>query len=121
MGDIMKIFDKIKNIFKKKELPKPKSKKVHPKDGPEPWVDVIEVKLDVDNPSNGYFELDWNAHFVAMLRENGYEGEEDELIVDKWFSDLCKTIVREEIEDEYDILGVSPSIVKLKDGKRVIE
>jgi hypothetical protein len=77
--------------------------------------------LDVDNPSNGYFELDWNAHFVAMLRENGYEGEEDELIVDKWFSDLCKTIVREEIEDEYDLLGVSPSIVKLKDGKRVIE
>ena len=121
MGDIMKIFDKIKEKFKKKELPKPKPKKVHPKDGAEPWIDVLNVKLDADNPSQGFFELDWNDPFVAMLRENGYEGDEDELIVDKWFSDLCKTIVREEIEDEYDLLGVPPNIVQLKDGKRVIE
>ena len=41
----MKIFDKIKNIFKKKELPKPKPNKVHPKDGTEPWIDVLNVKF----------------------------------------------------------------------------
>ena len=116
----MKIFDKIKEKFKKKKQSKPKPKKVHPKDGSEPWVDVIEVKLDVDNPSNGYFELDWNAPFVAMLRENGYDGNEEETIVDKWFSDLCKTIVREEIEDEYDLLGEAPNITVLKDGRKVV-
>ena len=116
----MGLFDKFK---KKKEEPKPvpKPKKGHPKDGKEPWVDVIEVKLDVENPSNGYFELDWNQPFVAMLRENGYEGNEDEMIVDKWFSDLCKTIVREEIEDEYDLLGEAPNIVQLKDGRKIIK
>jgi hypothetical protein len=118
MGNIMGIFDIFK---KKKEVIKSKPKKVNPKDGKEPWVDVIEVKLDVDNPSNGYFELDWNAPFVAMLRENGYEGNEDETIVDKWFSDLCKTIVREEIEDEYDLLGESPNITVLKDGRKVVK
>ena len=41
----MGLLDRFK---KKKEEPKqaPKPKKVHPKDGTEPWVDVIEVKLD---------------------------------------------------------------------------
>ena len=87
----------------------------------EPWVKVLNVDVNEENVSQGFFELDWNDPFVAMLRENGYEGDEDELIVDKWFSDLCKTIVREEIEDEYDLLGVPPNIVQLKDGKRVIE
>ena len=117
----MKIFDKIKDKFKKKEVPKPKPKKVDPKDSKEPWVDVIKVKLDADNPSQGFFELDWNGPFVAMLRENGYEGGEDEMVVDKWFSDLCKTIVREEIEHEYDLLGEAPNIVQLKDGRKIIE
>ena len=116
----MGLFDKFK---KKKEEPKPapEPKKVHPRDGKEPWVDVIEVKLDVDNPSNGYFELDWNRPFVAMLRDKGYEGNEDEIVVDKWFSDLCKTIVREEIEDEYDLLGETPNITQLNDGRKIIK
>ena len=56
-----------------------------------------------------------------MLRENGYEGGEAEMVVDKLFSDLCKTIVREEIEDEYDLLGEAPNIVQLKDGRKIIE
>ncbi len=115
----MGLLDRFK---KKKEEPKqaPKPKKVHPKDGKEPWVDVIEVKLDKDNPSNGYFELDWNNAFVIMLRENGYEGDNDEAIVDSWFSDLCKTIVREDLEDEYDLLNETPNIIQLSDGRKEI-
>ena len=116
----MGLLDRFK---KKKEEPKTtsKPKKVSPKDSKEPWVDVIQVKLDKDNPSNGYFELDWNNAFVIMLRDNGYEGSEDEMIVDKWFGDLCKTIVREEIEDEYDLLGEAPNIVQLQDGRKIIK
>ena len=32
------------------------------------------LKLNVlDNPRNGFFELDWNDEFVNMLKQNGYE------------------------------------------------
>jgi len=86
-----------------------------------PFVTVLNTHFDPNNPKQGYFELDWNEPFVAMLRENGYEGSEEEMVVDKWFSDLCKTIVREEIEDEYDLLGEAPNIVQLKDGRKIIE
>lgn len=115
----MGLFDRFK---KKKEEPKqaPKPKKVHPKDSNEPWVDVLEVKLDKDNPSNGYFELDWNNAFVIMLRDSGYEGSDDEIVVNSWFNDLCKTIVREDLEDEFDLLGESPNIVQLSDGRKEI-
>jgi len=82
--------------------------------------EVIEVKLDKDNPSNGYFELDWNNAFVIMLRDSGYEGSDDEVVVNSWFNDLCKTIVREDLEDEFDLLGESPNIVQLSDGRKEI-
>tara|TARA_B100000427_G_scaffold248132_1_gene211238 strand:- start:989 stop:1339 length:351 start_codon:yes stop_codon:yes gene_type:complete len=115
----MGLFDRFK---KKKEEPKPasKPKKVSPKDSKEPWVDVLEVKLDKDNPSNGYFELDWNNAFVIMLRDNGYEGSDDEIVVNTWFNDLCKTIVREDLEDEYSLLNEAPNIVQLEDGRKEI-
>ncbi len=115
----MGLFDRFK---KKKEEPKPasKPKKVSPKDSKEPWVDVLEVKLDKDNPSNGYFELDWNNAFVIMLRDNGYEGSDDEIVVNTWFNDLCKTIVREDLEDEYSLLNEAPNIVQLQDGRKEI-
>ena len=116
----MGLLDRFK---KKKEEPKatPKPKKISPKDSKEPWVDVIEVKLDKDNPSNGYFELDWNNAFVIMLRDSGYVGDNDEAIVDNWFNDLCKTIVREDLEDEFDLLGETPNIVQLGDGRKEIK
>ena len=56
-----------------------------------------------------------------MLRDSGYEGSDDEIVVNSWFNDLCKTIVREEIEDEYDLLGEAPNIVQLGDGRKVIK
>ena len=91
----MGLFDRFK---KKKEEPKPasKPKKVSPKDSKEPWVDVLEVKLDKDNPSNGYFELDWNNEFVEKLMDAGYTGETAEAVVDGWF----KTIARQILDDE---------------------
>ena len=55
-----------------------------------------------------------------MLRENGYEGDNDEAIVDSWFNDLCKTIVREDLEDEYDLLNETPNIIQLSDGRKEI-
>ena len=57
-----------------------------------PYVRVIEVKLQENQPSQGYFELDWNQHFVQSLRDSGYYGASDEEIVDQWFTSLCRNI-----------------------------
>lgn len=66
------------NIFKKKE-------KVV-----EPWVDIIESDYDVEH--GWKFKLDWNQEFIVYLKENGYNGDTDELIVEKWMQDTCDSI-----------------------------
>lgn len=64
----------------------------------EPWVKVLQVNFDPENPSRGYFELDWNEPFVQKLAESGYTGQNNEEIVDQWFTDLCKGIARTQTE-----------------------
>ena len=51
----------------------------------EPWVKVMEIEMNPDNPGEGYFELDWNQPFVEKLRNAGYTGNNDEEIIDKIF------------------------------------
>jgi len=66
-----------------------------------PWVKVVDVHFDKDNPTQGYFELDWNDDFVGLLGESGYAGETPEAIVDLWFNDLCRSVALEaQGEDE---------------------
>ena len=90
----MKALDKLKNLnpFKKKPAVKEETKET----AKGPWVKVIEVHFDKDNPQRGYFELDWNEDFVGLLGEAGYAGPSDEAIVDLWFNDLCRSIVLEQ-------------------------
>ena len=71
------------------ELVDPKTAATANKD---PWVAVLDTHVNMQNPRNGFFELDWNEYFIAMLRENGYTGAADEELVDQWFQDLCKEI-----------------------------
>ena len=47
----------------------------------EPFVKVVEVNIDPENPGQGYFELDWNQLFVAQLLEAGYSGKDEEEII----------------------------------------
>ena len=87
----------IKNIFGIKE---PKSSvKLTPKEiataNREPWVQVLDTHVNKDNIRNGFFELDWNEYFVLKLKEAGYQGDSEELIVDKWFGELCRNIGKE--------------------------
>lgn len=58
----------------------------------EPWVSVLDVHVNEKNPKNGFFNLDWNEEFIRYLRLNGYQGDSEEEIVDKWFTDLCKVV-----------------------------
>ena len=62
----------------------------------EPWVGVLDTKVNPDNIKNGFFELDWNAEFVNMLQQSGYQGQTEEEIVDRWFQTLCRTIGNEQ-------------------------
>ena len=62
----------------------------------EPYVAVLDTKVNKENVRNGFFELDWNEYFVLQLREAGYAGTTEEEIVDQWFTELCKTLGNEE-------------------------
>lgn len=87
----------------KQEAPKPKKKtaKELATEAGEPWVSVVQVELDPDNIGNGAFELDWNDKFIVNLVRSGYqykEGEEESVIVDRWFQDVCRNVLAENFE-----------------------
>ncbi len=65
-----------------------------------PWVEVKKMEVNPDDPKAGYMELDWNDEFVAMLQEKGYVGDSDESVVNKWFNDICRTVLLQELEDQ---------------------
>lgn len=60
----------------------------------EPYITVVKLHIPNSNdPSVGYFELDWNTQFVDELKKSGYTGTTEEDIVNQWFTELCKGIV----------------------------
>jgi predicted Ser/Thr protein kinase len=63
----------------------------------EPMVKVLQVNVNPDNPKNGFFELDWNDEFVNMLKQNGYTGESEEEIVDRWFKVYVKLLAMSKV------------------------
>lgn len=79
----MKLF---KNLFGNKKQP------TNPKESNEPWVNVVNTNFDEGNPNQGFMELEWNSAFINFLRQHGYTGKNDDEIVDKWFTELCKNI-----------------------------
>lgn len=97
------MLDNIKKIFKKKDEIKTR-KKLTPKEqatkNGEPWVEVLSVEIDPENPDQGAFELDWNDKFVANLIRAGYQGKTDADIVDNWFKSVCQHVVAEGYEQE---------------------
>ena len=66
----------------------------------EPWVEVLSMDIDPNNPGNGAFELDWNDKFLSNLIRAGYQGKTDQDIVDNWFKAVCRNIIQENFEQE---------------------
>ena len=66
----------------------------------EPYVNVMKLEVNPENAKAGYMELDWNDHFVKFLHDNGYTGKSDEDVVNKWFNDVCRTVLVQEIADQ---------------------
>ena len=108
------MFDKLKKLFSKKEVekpiqeapPKPKPKKeLSPKEqatlNGEPYIQILAITVDPDEPHNGTFELDYNDKFVLNLIRRGYKLKEDDtdnIIVDRWFTSVCRNIALEMYE-----------------------
>lgn len=87
-------------IYAEKAKKEEELAKMNPKDRAtalgEPWVGVIDTKVNAENPRNGFFEIDWNEHFVVQLQKSGFSGDTEEEIVDAWFKTLCRDIGAEE-------------------------
>ena len=98
---------KVKKTTKKTEQKQTKSE--------EPMVKVLQVNVNPENPKNGFFELDWNDEFVNMLKQNGYQGNSQEEIVDRWFQSLCRTIGNE--QGLGDVAGGYIQVNRREDGK----
>jgi len=81
----------------------------------EPWVGVLNTHVNKENVRNGFFELDWNDHFIVQLKQQGYgvDGDKDEDIVDRWFRELCANVV---VDGDYggplDIGSIDPDVIK---------
>lgn len=90
----------------------------------EPWVAVLDTKVNKDNVRNGFFELDWNEHFIIELKKAGYgfDGDPDEEIVDRWFRDLARNMLAEEGLDSKQFYNAGYiNVKKLADGKAEVE
>ena len=94
--------NRAEKLAKKKadeEAKKNDPKAIATKNG-EPWVQVLSMEIDKENPGQGAFELDWNDIFVARLIKSGYQGKTDQDIVDNWFQDVCRNVVLETYQQE---------------------
>jgi hypothetical protein len=72
----------------------------------EPFVSVLSFELDPNNLHQGAFELDWNDKFITSLIRAGYQQKPDEpenIIVDRWFQNVCRHVVLETWEQEQAI------------------
>lgn len=80
------------------EILKKKDPKAYATKRGEPWVSVLDVKVNEDNVRNGFFEMDWNSLFVEQLIRAGYgtEADPEEEIVDRWFRDIVFNMLNEE-------------------------
>lgn len=98
--------EKEEEIRKKKEaeekaaLLKEEEKKAKLKASDEPWVDI---KGMVHDPQKGIrIELDWNDAFVKHLRENGFTGADDDIVVQKYIAILAKQVATDMLDDQHN-------------------
>jgi hypothetical protein len=86
------MFKKLKSLFAAKEVAPKISEKDQATARGEPYVRVLNVNIDKQNPGDGYFELEWNQLFIKELLSAGYQGQSEEEIIDQWFTALCRNI-----------------------------
>ena len=127
----MGLLDRFKKPTVKPTEPKEKPEKVVKKsakelatEAGEPYVTIVSMDIDPANLHQGSFELDWNDKFVANLVRAGYQmeaNEPEDVIVDRWFQNVCRHVVMETWEQEQ---AMNPSryvhAKNLGDGRKEI-
>ena len=117
----MGIKDKLKGLIGKKEQPKKtnKKKQISEKElatkNKEPYINILSMDVDPENLNEGAFELDWNDIFIARLIKAGYQGKEDQDLVDQWFQNVCRNVVLETYQQEQ---AMNPTTQGVKVNKR---
>lgn len=103
----MGLFDRFKKKPVKQEAPKEAKPKKTAKElateRGEPYVAILNLDINPDNLHEGAFELDWNDKFIANLVRAGYQmkpNEPDDIIVDRWFQNVCRNVVMETWEQD---------------------
>lgn len=95
--DIQKLEEQKKKLEEEAELARlsPKDRATRKE---EPYISVIDTKINPENIRNGFFELDWNEYFIKDLILNSYgtEADPEEEIVDRWFRDIVYQMLNEE-------------------------
>lgn len=56
----------------------------------EPWVEVIGEKMDKEGLIE--LQLDWNDAFIKYLRQHGFRGATDDVIVQQWLISLDRSM-----------------------------
>jgi hypothetical protein len=89
----------------------------------EPYVAVLDTKVNKDNVKNGFFELDWNDLFIVQLKQAGYgfDGDPEEEIVDRWFRDLAGNMLAEAGQDPGRSTAGYINVSKLPNGRAQVE
>jgi hypothetical protein len=110
--------EKAKVESEKMELLKQRDPKDYHTRKKEPWVNVIDVKVNEENVRNGFFELDWNEYFIAQLIAAGYgvENDPEEEIVDRWFRDIVHNMLEADGQDTNRGAGYI-NVVPISKGK----
>ncbi|SVA92289.1 uncharacterized protein METZ01_LOCUS145143 [marine metagenome] len=121
------MLDKLKKYFQKQTDPKQKTRvellmaeKKAAEKAKKPWVAVLETHVNPNDIKNGFFELDWNNEFIEQLLDAGYKGETNEQIVDGWFKDVARNILKEQGLDPSRGAGYINVGPANKDGKSEI-
>ena len=63
------------------------------KESPEPWMELVAISADERGQIK--IELDWNGAFVQQLRENGFNGPDDETIMQRYVAVLAKDVAED--------------------------
>ena len=60
-----------------------------------PYVNITNIEMDSKGVGTHSIEFDWNEYFIRNLKENGFTGNTDEELVDKWFVTVSTAIASE--------------------------
>lgn len=69
----------------------------------EPYINVISMEVNPDDPYSGAFVFDYNEKFIANLIRAGFKlkpSDTDQMLVDRWFQNVARNIALEMYEQE---------------------